>query len=74
MADKIEIKKDMTIGKVIQHHPVCAQVMMESGLHCVGCHAATDESIEQGSQAHGMSDEDIDKMVEKMNQAIEKEE
>jgi hybrid cluster-associated redox disulfide protein len=72
MAEEPKITKDMTIGDVIEKHPDCATVMMESGLHCIGCHVATHESIEQGSQAHGMSDEDIDKMVVKMNEAIEK--
>jgi len=66
------ITKDMTIGEVIEKYPDTAKVMMSKGLHCIGCHVATHESIEQGSKAHGLSDEDIDSMVAEMNRATEK--
>jgi len=67
-----KITKDMMIGDVVKEHPDCAMVMMNSGLHCIGCHVAGSETIEQGAKAHGMADDDIDKMVEDMNKASEK--
>jgi len=69
MAEEILVKKDMQIGDVISKYPKTAEVMMNAGLHCVGCHVASWESIEQGAKAHGMKDEDVDKMVEEMNKA-----
>jgi hybrid cluster-associated redox disulfide protein len=46
--------------------------MMKHGIHCVGCHAAYFETIEQGSQAHGMSEKAIGKMVDEINNAKKK--
>jgi len=67
-----KIQKDMAIGEVIEKYPKTAAVMMNSGLHCIGCHIAGSETIEQGAKAHGMSDEDIESMVKEMNSQAEK--
>ncbi|MBD3202800.1 DUF1858 domain-containing protein [Candidatus Woesearchaeota archaeon] len=69
-----KIKKDMILGDVVKKHPESAKVMFKYGLHCIGCHVAGHETIEQGSKAHGMSDEDIKKMIAEMNESLEKEE
>jgi len=65
-----KITKDMMIGEVVQKYPESAKIMMSSGLHCIGCHVAGSETIEQGAQAHGMKDDDIDSMVEEMNKEV----
>ncbi len=67
-----KITKEMGFSEVLQKYPETASIMMNNGLHCVGCHAAAFETIEQGCTAHGMKPEDIDKMVKEMNEAIEK--
>ncbi|HRZ85348.1 MAG TPA: DUF1858 domain-containing protein [Candidatus Paceibacterota bacterium] len=45
-------------------------ILMTAGLGCVGCSAAAFETIEQGCQAHGMSEKEIDNIVSKLNKAI----
>ncbi len=72
MASDKKITKQMMIGEVIEQYPDSAMVMMSSGLHCIGCHVAVSESVEQGAKAHGMSDEQIDRMVDEMNRSAEK--
>lgn len=67
-----EITKDMMIGDVVQKHPETALVMMKHGMHCVGCHVAAHESIEQGCKGHGMDDQEIEKTVKEMNEVIKK--
>lgn len=67
-----EITKNMLIGDVIKKHPESVEVMLEHGIHCVGCHVATWETIEQGAQAHGMEKEDLKKMLEDLNKAAAK--
>ena len=64
---KSAVKKDDRISDVIKKHPESATIMMKHGIHCVGCHAAFFETIEQGSQAHGMSEKAISKMVDEIN-------
>ena len=67
---KDKVTEDMTLGDVITRHPEAAEVMIRYGLHCVGCHVAAWETIEQGAKSHGMSEKDIEKMVREINQAV----
>ena len=67
-----KITKDMTLGDAIQKYPQTAMIMMKHGLHCVGCHVAAWETIEQGSMGHGMSEEGMNKMIEEMNKTVDK--
>jgi len=67
-----EVTKDMLLGEVVARHPEAAQVMLEYGLHCVGCFANAYDTVEVGAKVHGMSDAEVDQMVEKVNRAIEK--
>jgi len=68
-----KISKEMTLGEIVARFPETVPIMLEKGLHCVGCHAASWETVEQGAKAHGMRDKEIEKMLEEMNKAIEKE-
>jgi hybrid cluster-associated redox disulfide protein len=72
MPKKEKIRMDMTFGEVIEKYPWSAMIMMKHGLHCVGCHVAAWETIEQGAAAHGMSKEDLDKMMKELNSSLEK--
>ncbi len=65
----VEITKDMVIGDVILAYPEAAQVMREMGIHCVGCHGAAYESIEEGAAIHRL---DPDEICKKINQIIKK--
>lgn len=58
------ITKKMLIGDIIKKYPASVQIMLEHGLHCVGCHVATWETLEQGSSSHGI---DADKLVKELN-------
>ena len=67
-----KITKDMTLGEVITKHPEAARVMLKYGLHCVGCHVAAFETVEQGAKAHDMDKKQTDKMLKEMNEVIKK--
>ena len=62
------ITRDMPIGDVVKQYPQSAAIFTEYGLHCVGCHVAYWETLEQGARGHGMDDETINKMVEDANE------
>ncbi|MBT3405805.1 DUF1858 domain-containing protein [Candidatus Woesearchaeota archaeon] len=68
-----EITKDTIIGDAVSKHHVAAMVMMKYGLHCIGCHVAAHETIEQGCKGHGMDDEAIEEMIEEINKVITEE-
>lgn len=57
------ITKDMTIGQIIRMNPEVAPVLMEAGMHCLGCPSAQGESLEEAAMVHGM---DIDDLMEKI--------
>lgn len=67
------IAKDMMIGELVQKYPSAAEVLMDEGVHCVGCGAAYFETIEQGLAGHGKSDGEIAEIVKKLNDSIPKE-
>ncbi len=71
MADKIT--RDMTLGELVERFPQAAMLMAKKGMHCIGCHMAASETLEQGCVAHGMSDEEIDSLVRDMNAEADKE-
>ena len=51
------ITKEMTIGEILRVCPAVAPVLLEMGMHCLGCPSAQGESLEQAAMVHGM---DID--------------
>ena len=63
------ITKGMPIGEVVQKYPQTAEVMFRYGMHCIGCHVAAFETVEQGALAHGI---DVDKFMEDLNKAAKK--
>ncbi|MFH0870312.1 MAG: DUF1858 domain-containing protein [archaeon] len=66
---KAKITRKMLIGDAVQKHPETVEVMFKHGMHCIGCGMTAYESIEQGCTGHGMTDKEIDAMVEDMNKA-----
>lgn len=66
----MKITKEMNIGEIIEKYPEVRSVFVGLGIGCIGCVAAHFESLEEGFKAHGMSDEDIEKAIKKMNALI----
>lgn len=58
------ISKDMTIGEILTINPGVAPILMEIGMHCLGCPSAQGESLEEAAMVHGI---DSDLLVEKIN-------
>ncbi len=65
-----KITRDMTIGEVVQKYPSIVEVLLDHGIHCVGCGASYFETLEEGFAGHGISDEEIDSIVKELNDAI----
>lgn len=54
----------MLIGDVVKKYPESINVMMGQGMHCIGCHVATWETLEQGAISHGI---DVKKLIGILN-------
>lgn len=62
-----QISKDTTIGELLMVFPGAAPILMEIGMHCLGCPSAQGESIAEAAMVHGI---DSDLLVEKINAAM----
>lgn len=58
-----EVTKDMTIGEILRVKPEVAPVLMEIGMHCLGCPSAQGETLEEAAMVHGIS---IDELMSKI--------
>ena len=58
------VTKEMTIGEVLNINMDIAPILMEIGMHCLGCPASRGESVEEACQVHGV---DADELVKKIN-------
>lgn len=63
----MKITKEMTIGELLSVAPIVAPVLMEVGMHCLGCPSAQAETLEEAAMVHGL---DADLLVEKINAAL----
>ena len=61
------VNKEMSIGEVLNIHRGTAKIMMEFGMHCLGCPCATAEPIVDACAAHGS---DADALVAKLNEYL----
>jgi len=65
--NKNEISKEMTFAELLNKNPESANILFESGLHCIGCGGAMYETIEQGCLMHGFSKKQIEDLIKKLN-------
>lgn len=64
------ITKNTTLGDIVEKYPEAVGPMLKRGMHCIGCHVAAFETIEQGAKAHGMDEKEIKEMLKEMNKAV----
>lgn len=72
-----QITRQMTIEEIFSRFPQksqkLAQEITNAGLQCVGCQAATWETLEAGMLGHGFSNEEIDELAFRLNSILEEE-
>lgn len=64
MNDNIIITKEMLIGDILRLNGGLAPVLMEMGMHCLGCPSAQMESLSDACMVHGVN---ADEMVARLN-------
>ncbi|MBR3673615.1 MAG: DUF1858 domain-containing protein [Clostridia bacterium] len=60
----MEINKDTRIGELLHAAPEKAEILLEAGMHCLGCPASQAETLEEACEVHGIN---VDELVEKLN-------
>ena len=63
-----KITKDMIIADIIQVNMGCVPILLDEGMHCIGCPASQGESLEEACMVHGL---DADVLAKKLNDFVE---
>jgi len=63
--NKTFVTKKMSFSELIEKYPKSVEVLMESGMHCIGCAASAFETIEQGAIIHGLNPDELVKKINK---------
>ena len=50
----MEITKDTLIGEMLEQDMGIAYILMQCGMHCVGCPSSIGESLEEACAVHGL--------------------
>ena len=58
------IEKTTTIGELLKIAPEKASILLEAGMHCLGCPASQGESLEEACMVHGI---DVEELLSKLN-------
>ncbi len=67
------ITKFDLLGTILEECPRAAELLAEFGLHCISCFANQFDTLEMGAQVHGMTDEEMQDMIDEINTELEKE-
>lgn len=59
-----QISKEMIIGEIIQVDEGLIPILLDSGMHCLGCPSAQGESLEEACMVHGIP---VEEVVGKLN-------
>jgi hydroxylamine reductase len=58
------IEKTMTIGELLETAPDKTDILLQAGMHCIGCPASLMETIEEACAVHGI---DVDSLLVELN-------
>lgn len=50
----MEITKETLIGDMLEQDMGLAYILMQCGMHCVGCPSSVGESLEEACAVHGL--------------------
>lgn len=59
-----QVTKEMIIGDILRIDQGIIPILMQAGMHCVGCPSAQGESLEEACLVHGM---DVTSLVNNIN-------
>ena len=60
----MNFNKDTRIEEILEQAPEKADILLEIGMHCLGCPASQMETLEEACEVHGI---DVNEVLEKLN-------
>ena len=61
----MEITRQTTMGEMLEYDMGIAYVLMQCGMHCVGCPSSIGESLEDACAVHGFEPSEVVKAINK---------
>ena len=61
----MKFNKDTKIGEILEVAPEKAEILIDSGMHCIGCPASQMETLEEACEVHGI---DVEEVIAKLNE------
>ena len=60
----MKIEKSTKIGELLETAPEKADILLEAGMHCLGCPASQAVTLEEACAVHGI---DVEELLAKLN-------
>ena len=54
LESKKMISGDMLVGQIVNEYPQAVEILMEVGMHCLGCPSSQVERLEDAAIVHGL--------------------
>lgn len=64
----MKFSKDTKIGEIIEKAPEKVDLLLQVGMHCIGCPASQGETLEEACMIHGI---DVNDVVDELNEEEE---
>ena len=55
----MQITKQTTMGEMLTYDRGIAMVLMQAGMHCIGCPSSIGESLEEACMVHGINCDEV---------------
>ena len=66
----MKLTKQTTMGEMLEYDMGIAYILMQCGMHCVGCPSSVGESLEEACFVHGL---DVNDVLAHIKEALESE-
>ncbi len=66
----MKFNKDTKIGELLEKAPEKVDLLLQAGMHCIGCPASQGETLEEACMIHGI---DVNDIVDELNEEDEEE-
>ena len=60
----MKFNNDTKIGEILEVAPEKAEILLQAGMHCLGCPASQEETLEEACAVHGI---DVEELVKTLN-------
>ncbi len=62
-----KVNKEMVISEVLQINSGLIPILLDSGMHCLGCPSSQLESLEEACMVHGI---EVDPLIDQINEYL----